>query len=102
MSPINTSHSARMPVLIVDSNVAAASLLADQLSHSGFPAEFATSCTAAQATVRARHFGILVATAELSDMADRQCLTRLRAIAPSTWIIVISAQIHLDTQRLAF
>jgi DNA-binding response OmpR family regulator len=86
----------------VDSNGTAANQLAEQLSHSGFRADVATGCHAAQAAARTRHYGALVVVADLTLGADLECLTSLRTRAPNTWILVISSSPHPAAQQVIF
>jgi DNA-binding response OmpR family regulator len=98
MTPFTPPLSSYLPTLVVDSNAGAANQLAEQLSHSGFRADVATSCHAAQAAARTRHYGALVVVADLSLGADLECLTSLRTRAPNTWILVISSSPQPDAQ----
>jgi DNA-binding response OmpR family regulator len=100
MTPFNAAVSSVMPTLVVDSNDVAANQLAEQLSHSGFPSDVATSCHAAHAVARARHYGVLVVFANLCSRADLECIRGLRKQAPNTWIVVISAKSHPDARQI--
>jgi DNA-binding response OmpR family regulator len=88
-----------LPTLVLDSNGPAAKLLADQLSHHGFTADVATSCSAAQAAFRSRYYGSAVIVADLSLLTDLQCISNLRTQSPRTWIIVISSDAPPDAQE---
>jgi DNA-binding response OmpR family regulator len=89
-----------LPTLVLDANAATASLLAAQLSHHGFRADIATSCSAAHAALRRQHYASVVAVADLSRSTDLQCLAELRTRSPRTWIIVIGSDPPHDAERL--
>jgi DNA-binding response OmpR family regulator len=99
MTPFKSPPRGYLPTLVVDSNGTAANQLAEQLSHSGFHADVATGCTAAQVLARARHYGALVVVADLSLGADLECLHSLRRRSPSAWLIVICSRPHPDAQQ---
>jgi DNA-binding response OmpR family regulator len=100
MTPLNAPPPGYLRTLVVDSNSAAANQLAEQLGHSGFQTDVATSCTAAHVLTRSRHYGALVVVADLSLTADLECLYSLRRRSPSTWIIVICSRPHPNAQQL--
>ena len=86
----------------MDSNSAAANQLAEQLNHSGFHADVASSWPAAQTAARAGHFDAVVMVADLNQTADIECLKHLRKCAPSTWIGYRrsrSDHVRIDVQR---
>ena len=86
------AHSGRspyLPTLILDADAAAAEILADQLRLHNLAAEVATSCWAAHAAVRRKHYRSLVIVADLHSPTDLNCITGLRARALSSWIVVI-------------
>ena len=53
MTPLYPPRSSYSPTLVVDSNSAAANQLTEQLNHSGFHADVASSWPAAQVAARA-------------------------------------------------
>ena len=91
-----------LPTLVLDRNGPAAKLLADQLRHHGFTADAATSCSAALAAFRARHYGSVVVVADLSLLTDLQCISGLRLRSHRTWIIVISSDTPPDARERVF
>jgi DNA-binding response OmpR family regulator len=89
-----------LPTLVVDSNSAAAILLAGHLSHSGFHADVATSYPTAQVAARARRYGVFVVVADLSQVDNRDGIARLRAQAPHTWLIVINSDLYPEEHEV--
>lgn len=89
-----------LPTLVLDRNGPAAQLLADQLQHHGFTADVATNYSAAHAAFHARHYGSVVAVADLSVLTDLQCISDLRKRSRRTWIIVISSDTPPDGKEL--
>jgi len=100
MSAIHTPSASYLPILVVDANGPAAQQLADQLRHSGFQTDVASSYSAAQTAVHTRHYGSLVVVADLSQPADLDCLAALRKKAPRVWIIAISSTAHAPAQQV--
>jgi DNA-binding response OmpR family regulator len=100
MTPLHPPLSGYSPTLVVDANSDAANQLAEQLNHSGFHADVASSWQAAQAAARARRYDALVTVADLNQAADLECLKRLRKCAPSTWIIVVSSTPHSNAHQV--
>ena len=86
--------------LVIDVNAASAEQLANQLRHSGFAADSATSCPAALSALRARYYGSMVFVGDLSDPRDLKCIAELRNRVPRTWLIMISATTLHDTREL--
>lgn len=102
MSAVRPPFASYLPVLIFDTNGAAAQQLAEQLRYSGFQTEIATSYPAAQTAIRATHYGSLVVMADLTMTADLDCLAALRKKAPRTWIIAISSTAPPQAERVIF
>jgi DNA-binding response OmpR family regulator len=86
--------------LVIDVNASAAEQLADQLNHSGFAADTATSCAAALRALRARYYGSMVFVGDVSDPQDLKCIADLRRQVPRTWMIMISATKLHDRREL--
>jgi DNA-binding response OmpR family regulator len=99
VSYTNTPVLNYLPTLVVDANGPAATQLAVQLSHSGFSADIAITCSAALAAARARHYGSLVFIADVNEAADLACVGALRKRSPRTWIIVISSTAPSEAQK---
>jgi two-component system OmpR family response regulator len=86
--------------LVVDSDGAAGSQLAEQLSHSGFHADVASSGQAALAAARAKRYNTIVMVANLNLATEMENLKGLRKCAPSTWIIVVSSRPHSNPHQV--
>lgn len=86
--------------LVINVNAASAQQLVEQLRHSGFAADFATSCPAALRALRAQYYGSMVFVGDLSDPRDLTCIAELRRRVPRTWLIMISATTLPDTREL--
>jgi two-component system response regulator QseB len=92
---MTTSHetlSTYSPTLVVDFNRDAATQLAEQLSHFGFPVDIAGSSQNALASACSKRYHSVVMVADLTQETDLECLTGLRKRAGSAWIIVVSAR----------
>jgi DNA-binding response OmpR family regulator len=100
MSYTNTPALSYLPTLVVDSNSAAATQLADQLRHYGFYTDIAIPSRAAHAAAR-RYYGSLIFVAGLAQRADVECLAGLRQRLPRTWIVVISSTAASEAQEQA-
>jgi DNA-binding response OmpR family regulator len=101
MSYTDTPALSYLPTLVVDSNSAAATELADQLRHYGFSTDIAITCRAAHAAARSRYYGSLVFVGDLGQPADMECLAGLRQRLPRTWIVVISSTAASGAQEWA-
>jgi DNA-binding response OmpR family regulator len=99
MSYTNTPTLSYLPTLVIDTNAAAAEQLANQLSHSGFTADIAIDCRAAQTAARRRYYGAMIFVADLSRPSDVKCLAELRKGSSRTWIIVISSTAPSEAQK---
>ena len=99
MSYSNTPTLSYLPMLVIDRNGAAATQLADRLRHSGFVADIAISCRAAQAAAHARYYGSMIFVGDLTLPADQACLGELRKASTRTWIIVISSTVPPEAQK---
>lgn len=102
MSTTDASFASYLPILVVDTNGSAAQQLAEQLRHSGFQTDVATSYSAAQTAIRARHYGSLVVVADPRVAADLDCLAALRKKVPRTWIVAISSTAHPQVEQVFF
>lgn len=100
MTPIDPILSRYSLTLVVDSDGAAASQLAEQLNHSGFHAEMAISAQAALAAARSRRYDAIVVAADLEQPTELEHLKGLRKCAPSTWIIVVSSGPHASPHQV--
>jgi DNA-binding response OmpR family regulator len=91
-----------LPTLVVDSDGAAATRLAEHLRHEGFEADIATSFESARRAMLARLYGVIVVVAALRLKPNLECLAQLRRTAARTWMIVISLESDPEAQHLAF
>jgi DNA-binding response OmpR family regulator len=89
-----------LPTLVVSADSAVATLLAEQLRHAGFPADTATSCWAAHATMLARFYGSLVCFVNPIIASDLECVSTLRLQSRRSWLILISSSAATDARGL--
>jgi len=79
-----------LPTLIVDPDRQAATQLAAQLNHAGFHSYVACEGTAARMALQSTYFRSLIVIGSLDDLSFIGNLRNLRALAPHSWLIVIS------------
>ena len=77
-------------ILLFDPDPVAASTLAMQLTHAGFPTDVAPDGAAAISSAGVKQFAAIVVIADLADSQMRHCLQRIRRADPEAWLIVIS------------
>jgi DNA-binding response OmpR family regulator len=97
--PFRATH---LPILVVDADVAAAHQLATQVRHYGFESHAAISCSAAQAALRARRYGSVVAVLNPAQGIDLESLVTLRRKAPRTWLIAVSSSTSVLADSVLF
>lgn len=86
---------------MVDAGSAHGGQLVEQLNHAGFETDFAVSWDAAHAALKANYYNSCILVANLYQLADGDRLDRLRRIAPSVWMIVLTDHASERAQTLA-
>lgn len=92
------AHDSR--TLLVDANIPHGGQLVEQLNHAGFRTDFAVSCVAAHAALRANYYHSCIVVADLDQRADREQLVELRRAIPRVWMIALSDHSSERAQRI--